>query len=50
LHADDAAASLEDELLDDAGFVHGKKGGKGGLAPLMTMIAGLRPFVKPFGH
>lgn len=26
LHADDAATSLEDELLDEGGFVHGKKG------------------------
>lgn len=46
LHADDAGASLENELLDQRGFVHGKKV-DGGLAPCDHYGAALGGACKP---
>ena len=46
LHADDAAASIEDELLDQGGFVHGE-GSDCGLAPFDDNDAALGSACKP---
>lgn len=46
LHADDAAASIEDELLDQGGFVHGE-GSDCGLAPFDDNDAALDSACKP---
>jgi hypothetical protein len=46
LHADDAGASVTNELADDGGFVHGE-GRMVKLSPRCTMIAPLLAFVYP---
>lgn len=50
LHANDAGASFEDELLNESGFVHGKERKVVGSRPVMSILEHDGPFAKPLSH